>query len=241
MAELKSYEVWDVPTRLFHWINTICVVTLVGVATLMMNGRALDVSRAGSLTLKTLHTWIGYVFAINLLVRIVWASFGNRYARWRSFLPWGRGYLAALRSYVDGSFSGRPQQYLGHNPIGRISVTVTLLLTVVLAVTGLVLAGTDLFYPPFGHWFARWVAAPGVDPGAVVPNVPDLVDRAAVEGMRAFRRPFVLTHVYSFYTLLVVIVLHVAGVVLSEIRGGGAIVSATFSGRKILSGRPVDE
>jgi cytochrome b len=217
------------------------VVALVGLGLVMLNGRALEVSRAGSVKIKTIHVWVGYVFAINLLTRLVWAFLGNRYARWRSFLPGGRGYLSAARSYVYGFFSGRPQQYLGHNPIGRISVIVTLLLTVALAVTGLVLAGTDLFYPPFGHWFARWVAAPGVDPAALVPNAPNLVDKAAVEGMRAFRRPFMVSHIYSYYALLVVVALHVVGVVLHEIRGGGSIVSATFSGRKILSGRPVDE
>ena len=31
------------------------------------------------------------------------------------------------------------------------------------AVTGLVLARTDLYYPPFGYWIASWVAAPGVE------------------------------------------------------------------------------
>jgi cytochrome b len=241
MAELKSYAVWDVPTRLFHWINAICVVSLVVLGTLVLNSRALEVSRAGSLTLKTIHAWVGYVFAANLLVRIVWAFFGNRYARWRSFLPGGRGYVSAARSHLKGFFSAHPQPYIGHNPLGRMSVTVMLLLTVVLAVSGLVLAGTDLFYPPFGHWFAHWVAALGVDPGAIVPNAPDLVDKAAVDRMRAFRGPFAVSHVYGYYALLVVVALHVAGVVVAEIREGGSLISATFSGRKILSGRPVDE
>ena len=39
------------------------------------------------------------------------------------------------------------------------------LLLLVQAATGLVLAGTDLFWPPFGRLFAEWIAAGGVDPG----------------------------------------------------------------------------
>lgn len=241
MSELKSYRVWDVPTRLFHWINAISVAGLVIVGYLILNGRALEIPRAGSLTLKTIHTWIGYVFAVNLLVRIVWAFVGNRYARWRSILPGGRGYFSSLFSYVKAFFFGHPEQYLGHNPVGRLSVSAMLVLIAVLAVSGLVLAGTDLFYPPVGHWIANWVAAPGVDPATLKPGSPDMYDKAAFDSMRAFRKPFIVSHLYSYYALLVVVALHLAGVIVTEIREGGNLVSATFSGRKIMAGRPIDE
>jgi Ni/Fe-hydrogenase 1 B-type cytochrome subunit len=241
MSELKSYAVWDAPTRWFHWINAICVVALVVVGYLILNGRALEVSRAGSLTLKTIHTWIGYVFAVNLLVRIVWAFVGNRYARWRALLPGGRGYLSAVFAYVRAFVSRHPEQYLGHNPLGRISMTTMLVLIAILAVSGLVLAGTDLFYPPIGHWIAHWVAAPGVDPGALVPNAPDMYDKTAFDSMRSFRKPFIVSHLYAYYVLLAVVALHVVGVVITEIREGGNLISATFTGRKIISGLPADE
>ena len=240
MSELKSYRVWDVPTRWFHWVNAICVVGLIVVGYLILNGRMLEIPRTGSLKLKVIHTWIGYIFAINLLIRVVWAFCGNRYARWRAMLPGGRGYLSAAGSYIKAFFSRHPQEYLGHNPLGRLSVTAMLLLLIVLAVSGVVLAGTDLFYPPVGHWIANWVAAPGVDPGTLVPGTPDMYDKASFDNMRAFRRPFILSHLYSYYGLLVVVALHVLGVVVTEIREGGSIISATFTGRKILAGYPVD-
>lgn len=241
MSELKSYAVWDVPTRWFHWINAVCVVGLAVGGYLILQAGGLGVPNAGKATLKTVHTWIGYVFALNLLGRIIWAFVGNRHARWRSILPGGRGYLSALRAYVTAFVAGPPAQYLGHNPLGRLSIAVMLLLCVVLAVSGLVLAGTDLFYPPFGHWMARWVAAPGVEPGTLVPYAPEMVDKAAFDSMRAFRKPFVVSHLHGFYALLAMAVLHVAGVVLTEVRLRGNIISATFTGRKVLSGRPVDE
>lgn len=241
MSEPRSYRVWDAPTRWFHWINAISVIALVVVGYLILNGKTLEIPRTGSLKLKTVHTWIGYVFAVNLLVRIAWAFVGNHYARWRAFLPGGRGYLSAAGSYVKAFFSRHPQHYLGHNPLGRVSVTVMLILATVLAVTGLLLAGTDLFYPPVGHWMARWVAAPGVDPATLVPNAPDMYDKAAFESMRAFRKPFIVSHLYAYYALLVIATLHIAGVVISEIREGGTTISATFTGKKILTGSPVDE
>jgi cytochrome b len=233
--------VWDIPTRWFHWINAICVVLLVIVGYLILNGRALEIPRTGSLKLKAIHSWIGYVFAINLLIRVVWAFVGNRYARWRAILPGGRGYLSAVGSYVKALVSRHPQQYLGHNPLGRLSVTAMLILLIVLAVSGVVLAGTDLFYPPLGPWIAGWVAAPGIDPATLVPGTPDMYDKAAFDNMRAFRKPFILSHLYSYYALLAVAALHILGAVVADIREGGSIISATFTGRKILAGRPVDE
>ncbi|MCY2950809.1 MAG: cytochrome b/b6 domain-containing protein [Planctomycetota bacterium] len=240
MSELKTYTVWDPPTRLFHWINAICAVLLVVVGYLILNARTFEIPRTGSLKLKTVHTWIGYVFVVNLAIRIVWAFVGNRYARWRAILPGGRGYLSALGSYIRAFLSRRPEHYLGHNPLGRLSVTAMLLLIAVLAISGLVLAGTDLFYPPLGHWMAQWVAAPGLDPASLAPNSPAMYDKASFDSMRAFRKPFILAHLYAYYALLVIVSMHIVGAVVSEIREGGNSISATFTGRKILSENPAD-
>ncbi len=240
MAELKSYRVWDPPTRWFHWINALCVVGLVALGYLMLHGRALEISRAGGLKLKTIHTGLGYIFVFALLIRLAWAFVGNRYARWRAMLPGGREYLTALGAYLIAFFSRYHKQYLGHNPVGRLSVTAMFLLLIVLALSGVVLAGTDLFYPPLGHWMAHWVAAPGVDPATLVPGASNLYDQAALASMRAFRRPFILSHVYGYYALVAMVGLHVLGVVVTEIREGGTLISATFTGNKIIAGRPVD-
>lgn len=240
MPELRSYAVWDASTRWFHWINALCVIALAIMGFVILNADDLDVSNAGKVTLKTIHVWIGYVFVLNLIWRIVWAFLGNRYARWRAVLPGGKGYFLALRSYLAAFVAGQPEPYVGHNPAGRLGIAALFVLVTIQAITGLVLAGTDLFYPPIGRWIAQWVAAPGVDPAALIPYAPEMYDTAAYERMRAFREPIVTVHLYSFYVLLVVVVLHVAAVVVTELREGGSIVSAMFTGRKILSGRPLD-
>ncbi|WP_442499209.1 cytochrome b/b6 domain-containing protein [Methylobacter sp. sgz302048] len=241
MTELKRYTVWDAGTRWFHWINVFCVTVLAAVGLVILNAGDLGVHNAGKVTLKTVHAWVGYLFALNLLWRIVWGFWGNRYARWRSILPGGRGYFGALRRYAAAFFASRPEQYLGHNPIGRLSVTAILLFLTVQAITGLVLAGTDLFYPPIGHWIAQWVAASGVSPDSLVPYTPEMYDAAAYEVMRAYRKPVAVVHLYSFYILTVIVILHVAAVIITELREGGGIISAMFSGQKVISGIPVDK
>ncbi|MDI1231091.1 MAG: cytochrome b/b6 domain-containing protein [Methylobacter sp.] len=241
MPDLKSHPVWDAGTRWFHWINVLCVVALMAAGLVILNAGSLDISNAGKIKLKTVHASIGYVFAINLIWRFIWAFLGNRYAKLSAVLPGGNGYFHALRSYVVAFFSGHPEQYIGHNPVGRLGAALLFLLITIQAVTGLVLAGTDLFLPPFGHWIAQWVAAPDIAPDTLVPYAPAMYDETAYQSMRAFRKPFAVTHVYNFYFLIATIVLHVAAVIMTDIREGGSIISAMFTGRKTLRGRPIDE
>ena len=106
--------------------------------------------------------------------------------------------------------------------------------------TGLILAGTDLFWPPFGGWFAGWVAATGIDPASVSPLASDTMDQAAYKAMRAFRLPIVTIHLYAFNALAAVILTHLAAVIVTEIHEGGSITSAMFTGRKILNRLPQD-
>jgi cytochrome b len=241
MRQLRTYPVWDAGVRWFHWINVICVLGLIAVGVAILNDKVLGVDNDGKILLKTVHVWVGYVFAANLAWRLVWAFAGGTHSRWRELLPMGRGYLAALRRYTAALRGGEHPQYLGHNPLGRIAVVFMLLVLLTQAVTGLVLAGTDLFLPPFGAWIADAIAAPGVDPGTLVPYAPDLYDKDAYASMRAMRAPIVQVHLYAFYTLLVLAVLHIAAVIVTEVRGGGNLVSAMFTGKKILRAPMADK
>lgn len=240
MKELRTYTAWDVPTRWFHWINVLCVLALMGLGLVILFASDLGIGDAGKISLKTLHVYIGYVFATNLAWRLIWAFWGNQYARWRSWLPGGRGYWTALRSYAAAFTAGRPEPYVGHNPLGRIGVAILFILLLIQAITGLVLAGTDLFLPPFGHWIGQWIAADGVAPETLVPYAKAMYDPDAYERMRAFRKPFITLHLYTFYTLGCVVVVHVAAVVITELREGGGIISAMFTGHKIFGDKPVD-
>lgn len=239
--KLQSYRVWDVPTRLFHWINFACLVALAGLGLAIFYGKELGESDAGKLLLKTTHVWVGYVFAINLIWRAVWLFLGNRHARWSAIDPFQSGYLDKAKSYLASLARGDARPYLGHNPIARATIFVLALLLVTQAVTGLVLAGTDIYYPPFGRWISAWIAAPGVDPGSIAPYDKTGIDPAAWDAMRAFRLPFVTVHQWAFYAILVAAVFHIGGVIVTELREGGDIISAMFTGRKVFDRPPVDD
>ncbi|MBL8631469.1 MAG: cytochrome b/b6 domain-containing protein [Rhodospirillaceae bacterium] len=237
---LKEYKVWDASTRIFHWVNVICVLSLIAIGTAILNASALGASNNGKILLKTIHVYVGYVFAINLAWRLVWAFVGGPYARWSALLPFRKGYATQLGHELSAVRQGKPVSYLGHTPLGRMAVTVLLLILTVQAVTGIVLAGTDVYMPPFGRMIAEWVAADGLDPALVRPYAHETVNKEAYDAMRAMRSPVVQTHEQMYFVLLGLIVLHIAAVVLTELRHGGGIISAMFTGRKTLSVDPQD-
>lgn len=127
---LRSHAVWDGRTRWFHWINFVCVVALVALGTAILFADELGATDEGKILLKTTHVLFGYVFAVNLVWRIVWAFIGNRHAGWSALLPFGKGYGAALKDYVVRLFRGDVRPYLGHNPLARLMVSLLLLLLV---------------------------------------------------------------------------------------------------------------
>ena len=107
--EYREYLAWDVPTRLFHWINALAGLGLIASGLEILTGSLLGLSPDGKIALKSAHVLLGYVMAANLLWRFVWAFFGNRYARWRSILPGGAGFAGALKAYVASFLTGEPQ------------------------------------------------------------------------------------------------------------------------------------
>ena len=72
--------------RWFHWINTLTIMGLIGVGLVILYAKELVVSTEGKIWLKTIHVYIGYVFCLNLVWRIIWVYNGNQHARWKVIL-----------------------------------------------------------------------------------------------------------------------------------------------------------
>jgi len=115
-------RVWDLPTRLFHWLLVLCVVGLV--VTGYVGGGTME-----------WHARIGYAVLALLLFRIVWGFIGGRWSRFASFL-YAPG---SVKDYLAGR--GHPDHLVGHNPLGAASVFAMLL--VLLAQVGTGLVGDD--------------------------------------------------------------------------------------------------
>lgn len=110
-------RIWDLPTRVFHWLLALLLV--VQFATANIGGNAM-----------VWHMRSGYGVLALLLFRLVWGLVGGRWSRFASFL-FSPG---AVWRYVRGQTA----EPAGHSPLGALSVFA------LLAALGLQ-AGTGLF------------------------------------------------------------------------------------------------
>jgi cytochrome b len=111
-------RVWDVPTRVFHWLFA-----------LSFAGAWLT---AESERLRDLHVMLGYSFAGLIVFRLIWGLTGTRYARFDSFLF----SLRQLANYLSSLFARQPEHHLGHNPAGALAIFAMLFLGVVITLSG---------------------------------------------------------------------------------------------------------
>lgn len=100
---MQSVRIWDLPTRLFHWLLAVAVLAML--ATGMTGGDALNV-----------HMRIGYAVFALLLFRLAWGVAGGRWSRFSSFVPTP----ARIVRYLRGGASAA--EIAGHNPLGALSV-----------------------------------------------------------------------------------------------------------------------
>lgn len=117
---LRRVLVWDLPTRLFHWL---LVVALVG---------SYWTGEFGGFD-KTWHMRFGYAVLALVIFRILWGLFGSRTARFASFL---RGPVAVW-SYLRTLAAPRTHPTDTHNPLGALSVIAFLLVLLAQAGSGL--------------------------------------------------------------------------------------------------------
>nr|WP_136249731.1 cytochrome b/b6 domain-containing protein [Ningiella ruwaisensis] len=111
-------KVWDLPTRLFHWLLvTVFVFQFV-------TGDILDDA-------MQLHFYGGYVALGLILFRIIWGMVGSYHARFTSFLA----SPVTAWQYMRGK--SQTHRYLGHNPLGAYSVLALLAVMLTQAVSGL--------------------------------------------------------------------------------------------------------
>ena len=58
--------------------------------------------------------------------------------------------------------------------------------------------------------------------------------------VKAFKGALGTVHKYAAYTLMAIILLHLFFVVRLEVKEGGGIISAMFTGNKVMDKEPVD-
>ena len=130
--------VWDLPTRLFHWLLVLLVI--VSFATANIGGNAMQY-----------HAWSGFTILALLLFRVVWGVIGSAPSRFKTFL---KGPAAVLH-YAATTLRRDPECRLTHNPLGGWSVAALLTVLLVQAGTGLFANDDIATEGPLSLWVSK--------------------------------------------------------------------------------------
>lgn len=216
---MQSVRVWDIPVRLFHWLLVLSITGLFITANLGGNW-------------MEWHKKMGF-FTLGLVTfRIVWGFIGSYHARFSSFvrgpaavIAYARGlgksranFGAELGVELDAQPSSQPnakpnnKHFLGHNPMGALSVLALLASIAFQAVTGLYANDDILLEGPYAS--------------AVSKQLSDQITNL---------------HKINSDVLIALIVLHLAAIIFYTIYKKEALVKAMITGEKMLNSGPEAE
>jgi cytochrome b len=123
---MRQVLVYDLPTRLFHWLFAGFFVTAFAIANLVDDESARF----------SLHMLAGLGMGFVVLLRLAWALVGTRHARFTDFALDPRQLLA----YLKGMVSGGSRRWIGHNPASSWAAVAMVALALGLGVTGYLMA-----------------------------------------------------------------------------------------------------
>ena len=118
MSAKQAILVWDIPTRVFHWLLVICFA-----------GAWLT---SESERLQMIHYAFGYSAVALVLFRLVWGFVGTKYARFTQFLRGPNEMAGHIKSVLSSHQHSSP----GHNPVGGIVMVGLMLIILLIGLTG---------------------------------------------------------------------------------------------------------
>ena len=130
----RTLRIWDLPTRLFHWLLVVCIA-----------GAVICVNIGGNL--MQWHAYFGYAALSLVLFRVLWGFIGAVHSRFITFVPSPQRLFAFL--------SGKEGSGLGHNPLGSLSVIALLLVVGIQASTGLFTDDDIAFQGPLAKYVSN--------------------------------------------------------------------------------------
>jgi cytochrome b len=121
-------QVWDVPTRVFHWLMVF------GFTTSYLTGE----DDRWALT----HITAGYMVLGLIIFRLLWGLIGTHHARFKNFICGPK----AVVEYMVCLCTKKTRHYTGHNPAGAVAIFLLLLLGLLVTVSG-VMISDEISFP----------------------------------------------------------------------------------------------
>ncbi|MCM3737554.1 Ni/Fe-hydrogenase, b-type cytochrome subunit [Bacillus thuringiensis] len=122
---VKVY-VWELPVRVFHWINVVAIILLmitgIYIGKPFVSSSVQEEAYYSYLMgwARYIHFFAAFLFTINLLYRLFWAFIGNKFATSNPFrLVFWKEVLETIKFYLF--LKNKKPHYIGHNPLAQLS------------------------------------------------------------------------------------------------------------------------
>lgn len=153
---------WELPLRLYHWFNALCIVILCVTGFIIADPFAIVDATEATYSfwfgfVRLIHFVAGFAFFFNLLFRLYWSFAGNRFAKWSNFILHTKTQWKEFFEIVKVDIlmlKTKPVESIGHNAVASFSYLILFLAGLLQAVTGFALYAqmSQALFPKLFSW-----------------------------------------------------------------------------------------
>ena len=155
---------WELPVRVYHWVNALCILVLIGTGFIIGDPPAILTGREAYQnywfgTTRFIHFLAAYVFLFNFAFRIYWGFVGNQFASWRNFIPTSKKFFSDMWMVMKTDIfmtKREEEKSIGHNRLAGAIYFLTFIAFGIQCLTGfgLYAAMSDWWLPNLFTWVA---------------------------------------------------------------------------------------
>ena len=198
--KLRRVYVWEQPVRFYHWINVLVLLTLIVTGFYIASPLALlsKEEATNKFTMgwfRYIHFAAAYLFFFNFLFRLYWGFTGNKFARWRQFIPTSKRFIKEMWTVIkiDILFMKNKKTEQEHISIGHNALAGFIYFLVFIAFLIQCLTGFGLYSSMASWWLPKLFAwVPALFGG-------DVITRAIHHWTMWFFILFAVIHVYLVF------------------------------------------
>ncbi|WPQ66000.1 Ni/Fe-hydrogenase, b-type cytochrome subunit [Chitinophaga sancti] len=162
---LRRVYTWELPVRLYHWLNALVMVALIVTGFYISNPLVISSHQEASNRfvmgwMRAIHFIAAYVFFFNFIFRLYWGFVGNKYANWKQFIPTGKFFFKEIWQVLKIDIlqlKGKEHLSVGHNALAGLIYFFTFIAFGIQSLTGF-----GLYASMSNWWFPKlfsWVPA----------------------------------------------------------------------------------
>ena len=169
-AIIRRVYVWQLPVRIYHWVNALSVSALAVTGYIigsppafMISSEAYDSYWFG--TVRFIHFVAAFVFFFNFIFRLYWGFVGNHFSNWHNFIPTTKKQFNEIKEVLKINIlqrKGKIIESIGHNSLAGFTYFLVFIAFLFQSVTGfgMYAAMSNSWFP---HLFAWIVPLMGGD------------------------------------------------------------------------------